>query len=535
ERGGRLRDILIKEGFITEEKLMLALSQGLSIPHIRLTKIKIDPEVTKIIPKEMAQGYQIFPVSRFSRTITLAMADPLNVFTLDDIKAFTGFEIRPVIATSLEIQKAIDRSYGESAQTVLEDMVKDAVSDVTIKIEEQKLDIEDTSYVEEAPLVKLVDLLLKESVRMNASDVLIEPFENQLRVRYRIDGTLKEIPSPPHSLRHSIVTRLKVMSELNISERRLPQDGRFKVRMKDKEVDFRISILPSMFGEKVVLRVLNKSEASLDLANLGFEPENLKKIKEQSLKPHGMILVCGPTGSGKTTTLYSVLKYVDDPKKNIVTVEDPVEYQLEGINQVTVRPEIGLGFADALRSILRQDPDVIMIGEIRDFETVNIAIKSALTGHLVLSTLHTTTACGAVVRLINMGVEPFLITASVVIVVAQRLVKKICVTCKSTRPVDNATLKNTGISPGEMALSYFGKGCKNCSGTGYRGRIVLAEALVLTPRIKELIMKQESESRIKTAAREEGFKSLRDDGIAKIKAGIVSIEDVLQATAEDHS
>jgi type II secretory ATPase GspE/PulE/Tfp pilus assembly ATPase PilB-like protein len=387
----------------------------------------------------------------------------------------------------------------------------------------------------EAPVIQVANMLLEEAVRKKASDILIEPFSKKTRVRYRIDGILHEEKAPSHKMHASVVSRFKIMSDLNIAEHRLPQDGRFKVRIFGKEVDFRISILPSSFGEKVAVRILDKSQATLDIEKLGFSQDSVETLKKVSKIPHGMILVCGPTGSGKTTTLYSILKFVDSPDKNIVTVEDPVEFQLEGINQVTARAEIGLSFASALRSILRQDPNVIMIGEIRDYETVDIAIKSALTGHLVLSTLHTTTAAGAVVRLVNMGVEPYLIDASLICVVAQRLVRRICPYCKESLPIKKELLDslNLGLRQTERPEFFHGKGCAHCFNLGYSGRIGIAETLILSPSVRELILARAQEHVIKNQARREGMHTLREEGVFAALKGLTTLEEVLRVTAPD--
>jgi len=400
---------------------------------------------------------------------------------------------------------------------------------------QESLDVEElTRLTQEAPVIKLTEALLKQGIEAKASDILIEPMEKTLRIRYRVDGVLREKESPPKKLQAPIVSRVKVISGLDIAEHRLPQDGRFKIKLEDREVDFRVSILPSTFGEKVALRILDKKTAMLDIAKLGFNEKSLDDLKNCAMKPHGMILVCGPTGSGKTTTLYSVLKHIDSPDKNIITVEDPVEYQLGGINQVTARPDIGLTFASTLRSMLRQDPDIIMVGEIRDFETVDIAIKAALTGHLVLSTLHTTTAPGSIVRLVNMGVEPFLITSSMICVVAQRLLRRICDKCKEPYSISDEMAKRLGADVSKKTTTFYrGKGCKSCFNMGYKDRIGICEVLILTPKVKELIIERAEEHKIKEQAIKEGMFSLRSDGIEKAIAGTTSLEEVLKTTIAD--
>ncbi len=541
KKGGKLSDILVTSGFVDRKDLMVVLSEELGIPPINLARYKVDPSVIKLIPRKMAQHYQVIPISKMGDLLTVAMADPLNIFATDEIKSLTGFQIGILITTDKDIQTAIDEYYGEAAHEAIEEIMAgmEGTGRVEMVEDEEKEETAATELIRlthETPVVKVVNLILAEAVKMKASDALIEPMERTLRVRYRIDGILQEAKNPPRSMHEAIISRLKVMSNLNIAERRLPQDGRFKIRIQNREVDFRISVLPSSEGEKAALRVLDKSQATLDLSKLGFEEKPLSHLKKESQRPHGMILVCGPTGCGKTTTLYSILKFIDSPEKNIVTVEDPVEYDLHGINQVTIRPNIGLTFASSLRSILRQDPDIIMVGEIRDFETADTAIKSALTGHLVLSTLHTTTAPGSVVRLVNMGTEPFLITSSIVLVAAQRLARKICPNCKEEYKVPRAVFEGSKIdSDKEKITLYRGKGCKQCFNTGYKGRVGLMETLVLTTRVRELIANKAQEYQIKEAARKEGMVTLRENGLKKTLAGITTWEEVLRLTAGDQA
>ena len=537
-RGGKLSDILVELGFVDKKLLMSLLSTELGIPPIDLSRYKIDPHVIKLIPKKIAKHYQIVPISKIGKLLTIAMADPLNVLATDDVKTLTGLKIGVVVATDKDIKDALEQYYGEDAHQAIGKIIEDIEEAKRIQMVEESLSDEMDSAMlmkltQEAPIVKITNLLLNEAVKLKASDVLIEPMEHQLRVRYRVDGILHEGRNPPKNMQQAIVSRLKVMSELNIAERRLPQDGRFKLRIEDREVDFRISVLPSNTGEKVALRILDKSQAMLDINKLGFEKDPLEDLKKASSVPHGMILVCGPTGCGKTTTLYSILKGIDSPDKNIVTVEDPVEYQLGGINQVTIQPDIGLTFAYALRSILRQDPDIIMVGEIRDFPTVDIAIKAALTGHLVLSTLHTTTASGSITRLINMGVEPFLISSSVIMVAAQRLIRKLCEKCKEEFTLSDTEKKKLGLGARKNLVFYRGKGCKYCNNTGYKGRVGLAETLFLTSKVKELIARRVVESEIKNQARKDGMKTLRENGIQKALAGVTSLEEVVRVTVGD--
>ncbi|OGW94518.1 MAG: hypothetical protein A3K16_06710 [Omnitrophica bacterium RIFCSPLOWO2_01_FULL_45_24] len=539
EKGGSLSDILVDMGMISRDDLMVALSHELGIPPINLSRYKVDPNVIKLIPKKIAKRYQIVPISKMGNTLVVAMVDPLNVFAFDDIKAITGFNISPIITVDRDIKEAIAQYYEESAYIAIEKIVDDMKeSAVMSALEERGMEMQESSdlikMTQDAPVVRIANLILAEAVNLKASDVLIEPLENEMRVRFRIDGTLQEAKRPPKALHSAIVSRLKVMSNLDIAERRLPQDGRFKVRLHGREVNFRISVLPSSRGEKVALRILDKSQAMLDLERLGFDKKSLDYIKEGAMKPHGMILVCGPTGCGKTTTLYSVLEYINSPEDNVITVEDPVEYIIDGINQVTSRPNIGLTFASALRSILRQDPDIIMIGEIRDFETVDIAIKAALTGHLVLSTLHTTTAAGSITRLLNMGVEPFLITSSVILIAAQRLVRNICHNCKEPYELDSDMAEKLGIkSGGKKVTLYRGKGCDACRNTGYKGRVGLIEVLTLTPKIKTLILESSQEYKIRDQAMLEGMKTLRENGITLALEGVTTIDEIVRVTVGD--
>ncbi|MEA3560274.1 MAG: ATPase, T2SS/T4P/T4SS family [Candidatus Omnitrophota bacterium] len=539
KKGGHLASILVNLGYIGEKDLLLTLSRELNIPPADLSKLEISPEIIKLIPKHMAEHYGIVPISRIGKTLTVAMSDPLNVFAMDDVKVLTGFSIRPVVSTEKSIVQAVERYYAAPASVTIEDIIEETKkSKMEIVIEETKeeggIDSGDLlRLAQETPVIKVTNVLLAEAIKRKASDLLVEPLENELRIRYRVDGILQEAKAPPKSMQNAIISRLKVMSELDIAERRLPQDGRFKIKIGNRMVDFRVSIVPASFGEKAALRVLDKSALMLEMDKLGFEQVNLEKIKECSSRPHGMILVCGPTGCGKTTTLYSILNFVDRPEKNIITVEDPVEYQLKGINQVTYREDIGLTFARALRSILRQDPDIIMVGEIRDSETADIAIKSALTGHLVLSTLHTTDASGSIVRLINMGVEPFLISSSVIMVVAQRLVRILCPNCKEFYEPGQQLKKDLRLAGDKKWIFYRPKGCKACGDTGYRGRTGIIEVLVLTPAIKELVMKRASEAEMKIAARKAGMNTLRENGLQKVKNGITSLKEIMRVTAAD--
>lgn len=546
ERGGELSQILVRLKLIDADVLTQILSEGLSLPPISIARLKISPEVFKLIPREFAQKYQIMPVSVIGDHLTLAMADPLNIFVIDSIKSLTGYTIDPIIARPKDIEAAINKYYAdpttpEKTSEVFDEIIKDiqdtedmeVVKDTT---ETQKGAVEQLS--DEAPIIKLVDTIVQQSVMAKASDVFIEPLEKEVRVRYRIDGVIREIDRMPKTLHFPIISRIKIVSNLDISEHRLPQDGRFKTVLSNgKEVDFRVNVLPTASGEKVVLRVLDQTGNVLDVEKLGFEPESLKRLKECASRPHGLILTCGPTGSGKTTTLYSCLKYVDSPEKNIVTVEDPVEYQMKGMNQVNIKPQMGLTFSNSLRSILRQDPDIIMIGEIRDSETLGIAVKAALTGHLVLSSLHTTTAAGSIVRMVNMGIEPFLICSSVLAIVAQRLLRRICPMCKESYIVSPAVAEKVGLKrmlPNEKEIKlYRGKGCKNCFNTGYKSRVGITEILIFSPKIKELILSRAGEFSIKETACKEGMRTMRQDGLAKAVESLTSLEEVLRVTAAD--
>lgn len=540
QKGGHLSRILVQLGFVTERDLVRILSQEFKIPSINLDRISIDPEVVKIIPVQIARFYQAIPISRLKKQLTVVMADPLNVLALDEIKALTGYEIRPVIATEAEITQAIDKYYSMGASEDIERLLKDMKkTDVEIledkeQAEKQEPADELLKLVDQAPVIKITNKLLADAVKRKASDLLIEPMEKKMRIRYRIDGILTEVKAPPKSMHQAIISRLKVLCHLNIAEHRLPQDGRFKIKLDGNEVNFRVSILPSTLGEKAALRVLDKGSLTLDLERLGFEPEDLQRMKECLARPHGMILVCGPTGSGKTTTLYSMLKYVDSIEKNLITVEDPVEYQLEGINQVPVKEQVGMTFTAALRSILRQDPDVIMIGEIRDYSTVDIAIKAALTGHLVFSTLHTTTACGSIIRLVNMGVEPFLITASVIMVTSQRLLRRICEACKEPYVIEPELLDKLNLKSHDGKQTFYrGKGCHACGGTGYKGRIGITEVLVLNEQIKEAILSRAPERVISQLAKESGMRTLREDALNKANKGLTTLEEVVRLTAAE--
>jgi type IV pilus assembly protein PilB len=537
EKGGKLWEVFLKMSFVNRKTLLAAFSEVSGYRIIDLARINIDVETLKMIPKRISMMYQVIPVSRMGNILVVAMVDPANIFAIDDLKAITKLNITPLLADSEDIKEAIVRCYDRSADEEISDIVGDlaesAVEMVSGK-EEEMSSGELLRIMEETPVIKLTNMILSQAVKEGASDVMIEPMEKDFRVRYRLDGMLHIRHTPQKKYHAALISRLKVMSNLNIAERRLPQDGRFKLKVEDRHIDFRLSIIPSIMGEKASLRILDKEQVTVDIAKLGMMERDQKVICEASEVPHGMLLVCGPTGSGKTTTLYSILKHVDNPGENLVTVEDPVEFEMKGINQVSVNTPVGLTFASSLRSILRQDPDTIMIGEMRDLETVDIAIKSALTGHLVLSTLHTNTAAGSIVRMVNMGVEPFLIASSTVLVVAQRLVRKLCTECRQTFQPSQELADRYEIfdKNGKIPLLYKPKGCKRCLNSGYRGRIAIVECMRVTPAIKELLFNRASEAQLETAARKEGMVTLRHNGLENAILGITSLEEVLRTTAD---
>ncbi|MCM2315803.1 MAG: type IV-A pilus assembly ATPase PilB, partial [Thermoanaerobaculia bacterium] len=492
DSSSKLGETLIKLGFVAEEDITECLSQQFGVPSINLAHFEIDAGVIKLIPSDVARKYNILPVNKTGATLTIAMADPTNVFAMDDIKFMTGYNVEPVVASELGIRAAIDNYYGTTSaielKKVMEDLQNSESADLEVLEDDEQLDVEAlAAESEEAPVVKLVNLILTDAIKRGASDIHIEPYEKEFRVRFRVDGILYEVMNPPLKLKDAITSRMKILAKLDISEKRLPQDGRIKLKMKlnekNKELDFRVSILPTLFGEKIVMRLLDKDNLMLDMTKLGFEPDSLAKFEEAIFKPWGMVLVTGPTGSGKTNTLYSALAKVNTPEVNIMTAEDPVEFNLPGINQVQMKEQIGLNFAATLRSFLRQDPNIILVGEIRDFETAEIAIKAALTGHLVLSTLHTNDAPSTINRLMNMGIEPFLVATSVQLIAAQRLVRRICVGCKEEVDLTPQALANIGYTKEEIATSfkvYKGRGCDKCGATGYKGRVGLVEVMVMT-------------------------------------------------------
>ncbi len=578
KEGGRLGTNLVKMGFITEDKLVSFLSKQYGVPAINLSEYKIDSAVLKLIPADMAKKYLIMPVARVGATLTIAMTDPSNVFAIDDVKFMTGYNVEVVVssesaiigsitghylgksdgipvtsnaapASSMQIQAkdytmSDDEMPGDSSFSSFEEgpsvnvddfdkIVGSALDNVDV-IEEQ----EDSNVVKdvEAPIVKLVNGIFVNAIKSGASDIHVEPYEQSLRVRYRVDGVMYTVMNLPTKIKAALTSRIKIMSKLDIAERRLPQDGRIKLKLgKKRDIDFRVSVLPTLFGEKTVLRLLDKGNLQVDLTKLGFEQGALDDFMSALNKPYGMILVTGPTGSGKTTTLYSALNYLNKPDTNIMTAEDPVEFNFMGINQVQVKEEIGLTFAAALRSFLRQDPDIIMVGEIRDFETAEIGVKAALTGHLVLSTLHTNDAPGTISRLLNMGIEPFLVSSAVILILAQRLARKICLQCKEEEKIPQAALIKAGFTEeaSKTVKCYRGKGCPTCNGTGYKGRVALYEVMPIRDELKELILEGASTAEIKKASIRLGMKTLRMSGITKVADGVTTIEEVMRVTFGD--
>ena len=537
-RGSSLGKILIDSGFITEKDLMVVMSRQLNIPPIDLTKYKIDKMMMQLIPEKFVKQYCIIPISRIGSTLMVAMADPLNIFLMDDLKTLTNYKIEPVIATENDIKEAISKFYGGRAQeisNIIDEMPE--TDDIEIKgDEDENVDVSEMAEESQsAPIVKVVSLTLNEALKRRASDIHIEPCEKSLRIRYRIDGNLVEALTLPKKNQNAVIARVKIMSKLDITETRAPQDGRFKISFEGKEIDFRVSVLPTTFGGKIVMRALDKSSLSIGLEKLGFLPGPLETFKSAMARPYGMILVTGPTGSGKSTTLYSIINQINSPERNIITLEDPVEYELEGITQIQAKPEIGLTFASGLKSVLRQSPDVVMIGEIRDFETADIAIKASLTGQLILSTLHTNDAAGAITRLIDMGVEPFLVASSLALSSAQRLMRKICPGCKEEIEVPDSVLERVGIeAKNKKNIFYKGKGCQRCNKTGYYGRLGILEALLIDDKVRDMIMKKVSCDNIKAyGIKELGMKTLRDNAVENLTLGQTTLEEVLRVTSED--
>ena len=566
--GGKLGANLVKLGYVKDEEITALLSKQYGVPSIALNQFEIDPAVIKLVPSETAHKYQIVPLSRAGATLTIAMTDPTNVFAMDDVKFMTGYNVEPVVASETAVLESIEKYYGaskgpaekpkaggpvtqsppgesalEAASRQLEDIptMLDAAGADQVEVMEELEEISAemlTKQGEEAPVIKLVNVVLMSAISKGASDIHIEPYEKEYRVRYRIDGILYNIMSPPLKMRDAITSRVKIMAKLDIAEKRLPQDGRIKIRFSDngqtKDIDFRVSVLPTLFGEKIVMRLLDKGKLMLDMTKLGFEAESLKKLETQIMKPWGMVLVTGPTGSGKTNTLYSSISKVNTTETNIMTAEDPVEFNLLGVNQVQVRENIGLNFAAALRSFLRQDPNIILVGEIRDFETAEIAVKAALTGHLVLSTLHTNDAPSTINRLMNMGIEPFLVASSLNLVCAQRLVRRVCTNCKVEDEIAPAALEQIGFDAkaAKSVKPKKGTGCEKCNKTGYKGRVGLYEVMEITDELRELILVGASALELRRKAIEEGMITLRGSGLRKVTEGVTTIEEVLRETVK---
>ena len=548
ETGKRLGETLLNLGYIDEPQLIAYLSKQYGVPTVNLEQIDIDDDALQCVTRESAIKHKLIPISKNGSTLTVAMSDPSNIFAVDDLKFATGSYIDVVVTSERAVKNAIEKYYGsqkdwedaekERESTEAVDKLLGDLDDFLIEISsEEDIDINDLEKAsEEAPVIKLVNHVLVDSYRKGASDIHIEPYEKDLRIRYRIDGVLYDIMSPPLKLKNALSSRIKVMSNLDIAERRLPQDGRIKVKLpNDKTMEYRVSVVPTIFGEKVVLRILDQDSLQLDLTKLGFENQQLEVFRETIYQPYGMVLLTGPTGSGKTTTLYSSLMELNQADVNISTAEDPVEYSLPGVNQVQTHEEIGLSFASCLRAFLRQDPDIILVGEVRDYETAEIAIKAALTGHLVLSTLHTNDAPSTITRLLNMGVEPFLVTASLNSVVAQRLVRVVCPECRREAEVAPQVLIDLGVAPKEVSdyIVYKGEGCKTCSGTGYKGRVAIYEVMEMTEELKEFVLSGASALEIKREAIRQGMRTLRQSSLEKLKHGITSIEEVVRNTATD--
>jgi type IV pilus assembly protein PilB len=535
--GARLGSQITQLGFLDEAELTDFVAKQYGVPSINLEEFEIDRAVIELVPEEVATKHGVIPVNRAGSTLILATADPSNIYALDDLKFLTGYNIQPVVASEEAIRRGIDQYYDQTSS--LEDVMGDFDdSDIDLVHDADDFDAAELERAsEDAPVVKLVNLILTDAVKKSASDIHIEPYEKHFRVRYRIDGVLYEVMKPPMKLKNAITSRVKIMSELDIAERRLPQDGRIKLKMgRGREMDFRVSVLPTLFGEKIVLRLLDKSNLQLDMTKLGFESAQLQVFQESIYQPYGMVLVTGPTGSGKTTTLYSALSELNKTSENLSTAEDPVEFNLAGINQVQMHDEIGLNFAAALRSFLRQDPDIIMVGEIRDFETAEIAVKAALTGHMVLSTLHTNDAPSTVNRLLNMGIEPFLVSSSVNCIVAQRLARRVCEECKETDPdVDTDALIEAGMDPAiaRDVVPVKGRGCRLCSETGFKGRVAIYEVMELREELKEFVLNGASALELKREASRLGMKTLRQSALSKLQEGITTLSEVFRVSTAD--
>jgi type IV pilus assembly protein PilB len=538
--GGRLLKILTDRQFVTEQDMAFSMGRCLNTPPVNLGKLRVPEDVMALIPREMAKANKLVPIARLDGKLFVAMADPTNVLAVDDLKRRVQLEIVPMIATEKSVHDALAGVHGGANMSqVLRQVAEEAAQNAdTVEVQTTKredIDLDRLAHdSEDAPVIKIVNLILAQAIKEKASDIHIEPFQNVLKLRYRVDGELMLAESPPKALQLAITSRIKILAGLNIAERRVPQDGRFRIKVMGKEVDLRISLLPTAHGEKIVIRILDKSSLSGSIDQMGLDESTLAKFRKAIDAPHGMILVTGPTGSGKTTTLYSVLHELNNPQYNIVTVEDPIEYELTGINQVAVRPDIGLDFASALRSILRQDPDIVMVGEIRDNETADIAVKAALTGHQVLSTLHTNDAAGAITRLDDMGIEPFLISSSILMTCAQRLVRRVCTNCRDEFVPEPEILEKLNLTEMKDAVFYQGSGCDRCKGRGYLGRLAIIEALPVSESIRRLIIKRASATVIKNQGMSEGMKTLRMVGVEKAMEGITTLEEIWRVTSEDH-
>ncbi|MEE2923354.1 MAG: type IV-A pilus assembly ATPase PilB [bacterium] len=542
--GKRVGSILVEMSLVTEQEIVRVLAEQLNVPQIDLSHYLIEPSTVRLIPENVARRHQLIPINKVGNKLTVAMVDPLNIVAIDDVALMTGMIVKPVIVTGKDLKTALDEAYGDASKA---DSLMDEIGDIGQASEEDlQEELSGELGENDAPIIKLVNLIISQAVQRGVSDIHIEPFEKELRVRYRLDGVLTVDVKPPKKAQAAITSRLKIMSDLDIAEKRLPQDGRIKIKVSNKTVDLRVSTLPCTWGEKIVMRILDQSSLKVDLGALGFEPATYERFKEGIMHPYGIILITGPTGSGKTTTLYSALTALNQPTTNVMTAEDPVEYQLDGVNQVQCRPDIGLTFAAALRSFLRQDPDIIMVGEIRDFETAEIAIKASMTGHLVLSTLHTNDAPGTIGRLLNMGVEAFMVTSSVVLIQAQRLVRTICKDCKTEYRAKREVKEQFAISEELLAhldlkhidannfRLYKGAGCDSCGGTGYKGRIGIYEVMVMTENMKTLILRGGSVSDITVLARKEGMLTLRESALRKALIGMTTLDEVVRVTAGGH-
>ncbi|HSU13496.1 type IV-A pilus assembly ATPase PilB [Longimicrobium sp.] len=534
--GTRIGFSLVKLGFLGESDLVRALARQHRVPAVDLERVRLDPRILKLIPAEFAVKHQVLPLRRVGRTLTVAMSNPTDLGVIDDLKFLTRLDIEPVIAGDFTLKKIVEREY-ESADEKINELLKQFDDEGEVeRVEEEQEEVSVASLqaaVEEAPVVKLINGILTDAVHRGASDIHFECYEKDIRVRYRIDGVLQEIMRPPIKMRAALISRFKILSDLNIAERRVPQDGRLKLRFGKRVIDFRVSTLPTLFGEKIVLRILDKGNLTLDLEKFGMEPKAEQDFMKAIMNPYGMVLVTGPTGSGKTTTLYSALSKINTNEVNIMTAEDPVEYNLHGINQVQVRTDIGMTFAAALKAFLRQDPNIIMVGEVRDLETGSIAIKAALTGHLVLSTLHTNDAPSTITRMVDMGIEPFNVASAVNLITAQRLVRRICSNCKEPATYPEEYLRAGGISDDDMQNTTFyrGKGCDNCGGSGYRGRQGLYEVMAMSPTLRRMILQNASTAELQAQAVAEGMLTLRMDGMLKVRKGITTLEEVIKETA----